>query len=85
MAWLRKYPAWLPKNTIKIMFELGDVSHPVLEALGGERWLKTVMSLTTISTPKKLERAGKMCRACGVYEFRKPLFRCSKCQTAYYW
>ena len=86
MAWLKKYPAWLSTHTIKTVFELGDdISHPVLEALGGEKWLRTVISLTKLPAAKKLERAGKMCRACGAYEFRKPLFRCSNCQLVYYW
>ena len=86
MAWLKKYPGWLPKHSLKTSFELGDdVSHPVLDELGGEQWLRAVTSLTAVPTSKKLERTGKMCRACGVYEFRKPLFRCSKCQLVYYW
>ena len=83
---MKKYPGWLPKHSLKTSFELGDdVSHPVLDALGGEQGLRSVTSLSALPTSRKLERMGKACGGCGVLEFRKQLFRCAKCKIVCYW
>lgn len=55
--------------------------HPVLVALGGERWLDKGKKTTTL---RQDERMTKQCRTCGATDVQKTLFRCSRCQHIFY-
>ena len=85
LKWLKKYPSTLNINVLtKCLVIPNGKRHPVLDALGGEAWLKTILARK--ETPLKEEqRRGRSCWQCGAQEYMMPLFRCAKCQTVYYW
>ena len=80
---IKKNPNRYPKSTLGQYLDIQDgPMHPVLMALGGERWLDKSRKTTTL---RQDERMTKQCRTCGVTDVQKTLSRCSRCQHTFYW
>ncbi|GJE94142.1 zinc finger MYND domain-containing protein [Phanerochaete sordida] len=79
---IKKAPNRYPKEILGQYLDTQDgPAHPVLTALGGERWLEKGKTSTTL---RQDERATKQCRTCGVTDMQKTLSRCARCQHIYY-
>lgn len=80
---MKKNPTRYRKESVAQFLDIQDgPTHPVLLALGGERWLGKGKLMTTL---RQDERMTKQCRTCGGTDVQKTLFRCSRCQHTYYW
>ncbi|KAJ7753792.1 hypothetical protein B0H16DRAFT_1459265 [Mycena metata] len=53
---------------------------PILDILGGEKWLETRKQTT-----KAEERIFKKCQTCGAREPLVTLLKCNSCKYTYYW
>ncbi|KAI0069697.1 hypothetical protein K474DRAFT_1670734 [Panus rudis PR-1116 ss-1] len=83
--WLKKNPKLVrPEILLQLLGRPNQPLHPVLEALGGKRWLEQRLTEGNVDTAKMEERRTKQCRNCGMREPQVTLFRCSGCQHIYY-
>ncbi|KAJ7154619.1 hypothetical protein C8R46DRAFT_1117914 [Mycena filopes] len=75
-SWFRKNPKLMPE---KELFHILLPAGPILDALGGEKWLKTRKQ-----TMKADQRLVKECRTCRAREPLVTLMRCNNCKHIYY-
>ncbi|KAJ6469407.1 hypothetical protein C8R45DRAFT_1078727 [Mycena sanguinolenta] len=76
VRWFRKHPHYIPESELRrILLPTG----PVLEALGGEKWLDNRKH-----TSKTEQRIAKACRTCRAREPLITLSRCNNCKFVYY-
>ncbi|KAJ7753790.1 hypothetical protein B0H16DRAFT_1459263 [Mycena metata] len=75
-TWFRKNPRLMPENEMKYLLLPAG---PILDVLGGEKWLETRKQTT-----KAEERIVKACRTCGARDPLATLSRCNNCKYTYY-
>ncbi|KAJ6469399.1 hypothetical protein C8R45DRAFT_1016921 [Mycena sanguinolenta] len=76
ISWFRKNPhLMMEKDLRRLLLPAG----PILEGLGGEKWLDNRKQ-----TPKTVERHSKACRICGAREPLVTLLRCNNCKYIFY-
>ncbi|KAJ7753814.1 hypothetical protein B0H16DRAFT_1459286 [Mycena metata] len=72
-TWFRKNPRFMTEREMKYLLLPAG---PILNLLGGEKWLETRKQTT-----KADQRMAKACRTCGVREPLVTLLRCNGCNT----
>ncbi|KAJ7034521.1 hypothetical protein C8F04DRAFT_1101240 [Mycena alexandri] len=75
-TWFRKNPRTMLEKEMKYILLPGG---PILDTLGGEKWLETRKQTT-----KADQRITKGCRTCGAREPFVMLLRCNNCKYIYY-
>ncbi|GJE94140.1 zinc finger MYND domain-containing protein [Phanerochaete sordida] len=79
---MKKAPNRFPAVVIGKYLDIQDgPMHPVLAAVGGERWLGKTKNTTTL---RQDERMTRNCRTCDVSDMQKTLSRCARCQYTFY-
>ncbi|OBZ66305.1 hypothetical protein A0H81_13876 [Grifola frondosa] len=77
---LRGHPNIIRKCYLRLLLARPNLpQHPVLKALGGEKWLDKPEL-----TSRENSRLAKMCHCCYARGIQKPLFLCGRCGSAYY-
>lgn len=80
VKFLKKNPTlFYEGDLLQLLVLPEEVEHPVLTALGGPRWIESRRASVRAD-----ERQIKLCRGCGARDINNSLFRCSRCQHAYY-
>ncbi|KAF8217692.1 hypothetical protein K438DRAFT_2006743 [Mycena galopus ATCC 62051] len=74
--WFRKNPRLVTDKELRRILLPGG---PILEGLGGEKWLENRKE-----SSKTDERRSKACRTCGAREPLVTLMRCNNCKYIYY-
>ncbi|KAJ7770689.1 hypothetical protein B0H16DRAFT_1685922 [Mycena metata] len=75
-TWFRKNPRLMAEREMKYLLLPAG---PILDLLGGEKWLETRKQTT-----KADQRIAKACRTCGAREPLVTLLRCNNCKYIYY-
>ncbi|EMD32330.1 hypothetical protein CERSUDRAFT_118710 [Gelatoporia subvermispora B] len=78
---LRKNPRLVLIDKLHQVFARDDPPHPVLTALGGQKWLARISRTPTAGMDERLLRR---CETCRVREPQKTLFRCAACGMVWY-
>ncbi|GBE89835.1 hypothetical protein SCP_1701600 [Sparassis crispa] len=81
VKFLRRNASLLPERDLRYtLIRANQPPHPVLVALGGEKWF-----VEDMRNPRKAENwMQKTCKHCGVHDLQKTLFHCAGCTTSYY-